>query len=127
MRPKTANDDKLGEGVRVRMTGLEKKLLLRRSKKEGYLTLSSFCRAKLVRKGEIKKNKTIKEFIITTHKLDYELNKIGVNLNQVSKRLNIHTVYQFSQTDREVFKEVLFELKNCFAILQNYLDKIESK
>lgn len=125
MRPKTANEEKLGEGVRVRMTGLEKKLLLQRSKKEGYVTLSSFCRAKLVRKREIKKIKASKEFILATQKLDYELNKIGVNLNQVSKRLNIHTVYQFSNADREVFKEVLQELKNCFSVLQKYLDKIE--
>jgi hypothetical protein len=127
MRPKTANDDKLGEGVRVRMTELEKKLLLRQSKKEGYLTLSSFCRAKLVRKREIKKIEASNDFVQITQKLDYELNKIGVNLNQVSKRLNTHPVYQFSNADREVFKAVLLELKNCFAILHKYLDKIEPK
>lgn len=124
MRPKTANDEKLGEGIRVRVTKLEKKLLLQRSKKEGYLTLSSFCRAKLVRKREIRKVEVSPEFVEATKKLDYELNKIGVNLNQVSKRLNIHTVYQFSQTDRDVFKQVLQELKNCFSVLQKYLDKI---
>ena len=125
MRPKTANDDKLGEGVRVRMTELEKNMLLRRSKKEGYLTLSSFCRAKLVRKREIKQIEASKDFVQITQKLDYELNKIGVNLNQVSKNLNTHQVYQFSNSDREVFKTVLQELKNCFAVLQKYLDKIE--
>lgn len=124
MRPKTTNDEKLGEGIRVRVTKLEKKLLLQRSKKEGYLTLSSFCRAKLVRNREIRKIEVSKEFIQITQKLDYELNKIGVNLNQVSKRLNIHTVYQFSNTDRDVFKQVLQELKNCFSVLQKYLDKI---
>ncbi len=124
MRPKTANDEKLGEGIRVRVTKLEKKLLLQRSKKEGYLNLSSFCRAKLVRKRETRKIEVSREFVEATKKLDYELNKIGVNLNQVSKRLNIHTVYQFSQTDRDVFKQVLQELKNCFSVLQKYLDKI---
>jgi len=127
MRPKTANDDKLGEGVRVRMTELEKKLLLRRSKKEGYLTLSSFCRAKLVRKREIKKIEASNDFVQITQKLDYELNKIGVNLNQVSKNLNTHQVYQFSNSDRDVFNAVLKELKNCFTVLQKYLDKIEPK
>ncbi len=125
MRPKTAKDEILGEGVRVRLTELEKKLLLQRSKKEGYLTLSSFCRAKLVRKREIKKIEASKDFILATQKLDYELNKIGVNLNQVSRRLNIHAVYQFSNGDREVFKEVLQELRKCFSVLQKYLDKIE--
>lgn len=127
MRPKTANDEKLGEGIRVRVTELEKKLLLQRSKKEGYLTLSSFCRAKLVRNRETRKIEVSREFVETTKKLDYKLNKIGVNLNQVSKRLNIHTVYQFTNTDRETFKQVLQELKNCFSVLQKYLDKIEPR
>jgi len=125
MRPKTASDEKLGEGIRVRVTRLEKKLLLQRSKTEGYVTLSGFCRAKLVKNRETRKIEASQEFVETTKKRDYELNKIGVNLNQVSKRLNIHTVYQFSQTDREVFKQILQELKNCFSVLQKYLDKIE--
>jgi hypothetical protein len=127
MRPKTANTEKLGEGIRIRLTPLEKKLLLQRSKKEGYLTLSEFCRAKLVRKREIKKIEASSEFIQTTKKLDYELNKIGVNLNQVSKRLNTHPVYQFTTVDREVFRQVLEELKACFSVLQQYLDKIEPR
>jgi len=127
MRPKASDTDKLEKLICIRLTELEKKLLLRRSKKEGYLTLSSFCRAKLVRKRETKKIEASKDFVQITQKLDYELNKIGVNLNQVSKRLNIHTVYQFSNADREVFKEVLQELKKCFTVLQKYLDKIEPK
>ncbi len=125
MRPKTAYTDKLEDGIRVRLTKLEKELLLKRSKREGYLSLSSFCRAKLVRKREIKKIEVSEEFVSITKKLDFELNKIGVNLNQVSKRLNTHQVYQFSSTDRKVFKQVLQELRNCFSILQKYLDKIE--
>ena len=125
MRPKTANEEILGEGIWVRVTELEKKLLLQRCKTEGYVTLSGFCRAKLVKNRETRKIEASQEFIEITKKLDYELDKIGVNLNQVSKRLNIHTVYQFSQTDREVFKQVLQELKNCFSVLQKYLDKIE--
>ncbi len=125
MRPKTADTDKLEDGIRVRLTKLEKKLLLKRSKREGYLSISSFCRAKLVRKREIKKIEVSEDFILITKKLDFELNKIGINLNQVSKRLNTHPVYYFSNNDREVFKQVLQELKRCFSILQKYLDKIE--
>ena len=127
MRPKTANNDKLGEGVRVRLSKLEKQLLIKRSKQEGYMTLSNFCRSKLVRTREIKKIEASDEFIQATKKLDYELNKIGVNLNQVSKRLNTHPVYQFTPADWEVFRQVLQELKACFSVLQQYLDKIEPK
>lgn len=127
MRPKTASTEKLGEGIRIRLTSLEKKLLLHRSKKEGYLTLSEFCRAKLVQKREIRKIEATTEFILATKKLDFELNKVGVNLNQVSKRLNTHPVYQFTTDDREVFRQVLQELKVCFSVLQQYLDKIEPR
>ena len=127
MRPKTTDTNKLGEGIRVRLTKLEKKLLLQRCNREGYRTISDFCRAKLVRKREIKKVEASKEFIEATQKLDYELNKIGVNLNQVAKRFNTHPVYQFSSADRKVFLQLLSELKNCFAVLQHYLDQIDPK
>ena len=59
-------------------------------------------------------------------KLDYELNKIGVNLNQIAKKINIHDVYQFTSDDREVFKQVLQELRNCFSVLQKYMGRIDS-
>ena len=127
MRPKTSDTDKLNNLICIRISGLEKKLLLQRCNREGYRTISDFCRAKLVRKREIKKVEASKEFIEATQKMDYELNKIGVNLNQVAKRLNSHTVYQFSNTDRKVFLQLLSELKNCFAVLQNYLDQIDPK
>ena len=127
MRPKTTSTEKLGEGIRIRLKPLEKKLLLQRIKKEGYLTLSEFCRAKLVHEREIRKIEASDEFTQATKKLDFELNKIGVNLNQVSKRLNTHPVYQFTTADREVFRQVLQELKNCFSILQQYINKIEPR
>ena len=125
MRPKTPDQEKLDEGVRVRLTALEKKLLLTRCKKEGYLTLSDFCRAKLVKKREIKKVEASKEFVLLVRKLDYELNKIGVNLNQVSKRINSNSIYQFTSGDRDVFRQIVGELRSCFSILQKYMDKIE--
>lgn len=125
MRPKVSGQDKLGEGIRVRFSETEKRILIKRSKQEGYLTLSAFCRAKILRHREIAKIEVSPEFAYITRKLDYELNKIGVNLNQVSKRLNTHPVYQFTTDDREVFQQVLQELKACFSVLQQYLDKIE--
>ncbi len=127
MRPKTKDTDKLSERVRLRFTKLEKQFLVKRSKQEGYLTLSAFCRAKILKHRDIVKIEVSTEFEEATRKLDYELNKIGVNLNQVSKRLNTHPVYQFTTADREVFRQVLQELKACFSVLQQYLDKIEPR
>jgi len=125
MRPKTVDQDKLGEGVRIRLTELEKRLLLKRSQQEGYRTISDFCRAKLVKKREIRKIEVSEQFVMITKKLDFELNKIGVNLNQVSRNINSQNVYQFTSSDREVFMKVLQELRNCFSVLQNYMDIIE--
>ncbi|RUT78954.1 hypothetical protein [Ancylomarina longa] len=125
MRPKTADQDKLGEGVRIRLTELEKRLLLKQSQKEGYRILSDFCRAKLIKKREIRKIEVSKEFVMITKKLDYELNKIGVNLNQVSRNINAQHIYQLTPSDREMFSKVLQELRNCFSVLQNYMDMIE--
>jgi hypothetical protein len=125
MRPKTADSDKLGEGVRIRLKELEKRLLLKISQREGYRTISDFCRAKLIKKREVRKIEVSEEFVKITKKLDYELNKIGVNLNQVSRNINAQQVYQFTSSDREVFMKVLQELRNCFSVLQNYMDVIE--
>jgi hypothetical protein len=125
MRPKTVKDDKLGEGVRIRLTKLEKRLLLKKSHQEGYRTISDFCRAKLVKKREVRKIEVSEEFVMITKKLDFQLNKIGVNLNQVSRNINSKNVYQFTSLDREVFMKVLQELRNCFSVLQDYMDIIE--
>ena len=125
MRPKTPDSDRLEEGIHIRLTALEKKLISDRSKREGYLTLSDFGRAKLLKKREIKKIEAGKEFVTLVCKTDYELNKIGVNLNQIAKKINTDDVYQFTSTDREVFKQVMQELRNCFSVLQKYADAID--
>jgi len=125
MRPKTPDSDRLEAGIHIRLTALEKKLLSDRCKREGYLTLSDFGRAKLLKKREIRKIEAGKEFVSLVCKTDYELNKIGVNLNQIAKKINTHDVYQFTSADREVFKQVLEELRNCFSVLQKYADTID--
>ena len=125
MRPKSPDNDRLEEGIRIRLTALEKKLLSQRSNKEGYLTLSDFGRAKLLKRREIKKIEVGKEFVSLVCKTDYELNKIGANLNQIAQKINIHDVYQFTTADREVFRQVLHELRNCFSVLQKYIDTID--
>ena len=125
MRPMTEDLDKLQVRINVRITRLEKRILLRRCQEEGYRTLSDFCRAKLVKNREIRKIEVSEDFVQITKKLDYELNKIGVNLNQVSKNINAQQVHQFGPSDREVFLKVLQELRNCFSVLQKYMDVIE--
>jgi len=125
MRPKTDEHEKLDVLLVVRLSKLEKRLLLRRSREEGYRTLSDFCRAKLVKRREIRKVEVSEEFVMISKKLDYDLNKIGVNLNQVAKAINSNQIYQLNKADQMVFQQLLQELRNCFSILQNYMDMIE--
>ena len=127
MRPKTTDIDKLNEGIRVRLTSLEKKLLVQRSKQEGYRTVSDFCRAKLVRKREIRRIEVSNDFRELTLKLDYDLNKIGVNLNQLAKKVNSFQDYRFSDADQVLLQRILAELDRCFTVLQRYIDKIDSQ
>ena len=125
MRPNTSDIDKLDKLICIRLSEMEKKLLLKRCHQEGYLTLSDFCRAKLVKRREIRKIEVSREFVRVTQKLDYELNKIGVNLNQVARQINTQTIYQFTGSDRALFRKLLLELQDCFGLLQKYLDQIE--
>ncbi|NEW83360.1 MAG: MobC family plasmid mobilization relaxosome protein [Mariniphaga sp.] len=56
--------------------------------------------------------------------LDYELNKIGVNLNQIDRKINTYDVYQYSTSDRKVFNQVLKGLQNCVSVLKQNSDRI---
>ena len=125
MRPKTDEHEKLDVLLVVRLNKLEKRLLAKRSREEGYRTLSDFCRAKLVKRREVKKIEVSEEFVMITKKLDYDLNKIGVNLNHVAKAINSSQIYQLNKADQVVFQQLLQELRNCFSVLQDYMDMIE--
>ncbi len=124
MRPETPENKKLGEGIRVRLTQKEKQLLTERCRKEGYRTISDFGRAKLLRKREIRKIEASKEFAELMSKMDFELNKIGVNLNQIAKKLNTYLGYQLDSEDKQTLNNSYEMLKNCFALLQKYMDHI---
>jgi hypothetical protein len=124
MRPQIPENNKLGEGIRVRLTNLEKELLAARCRKEGYRTLSDFGRAKLLRKREIRKIEASKEFSELMSQMDFELNKIGVNLNQIAKKLNTYLGYQLDSEDKRTLNNSYETLKKCFVLLQKYMDHI---
>jgi len=124
MRPPIPKDRKLGEGIRVRLTNPEKELLTERCRKEGYSTLSDFGRAKLLRKREIRRIEASPEFSELMGKMDFELNKIGVNLNQIAKKLNTYLGYQLDSEDKRTLNNSYEMLKKCFVLLQKYMDHI---
>jgi hypothetical protein len=124
MRPQTPEDKKLGEGIRVRLTNREKELLTERSRKEGYSNLSDFGRVKLLRKREIRRIEASPEFSELMGQMDFELNKIGVNLNQIAKKLNTYLGYQLDSEDKRALNNSYEILKECFVLLQKYMDHI---
>jgi hypothetical protein len=124
MRPQTPVDKKLDEGIRIRLTNREKKLLAERCRKEGYSNLSDFGRAKLLRKREIRRIEASKEFSELMGQMDFELNKIGVNLNQIAKKLNTYLGYQLDSEDKRTLNNSYETLKRCFVLLQKYMDQI---
>ena len=124
MRPQTPADKKLGEGIRVRLTNREKELLAERCRKEGYSNLSDFGRAKLLRRREIRRIEACHEFADLMGKMDFELNKIGVNLNQIAKKLNTYLGYQLDSQDKRALNNAYETLKKCFVLLQEYMDHI---
>ncbi|WP_321995571.1 plasmid mobilization protein [Draconibacterium orientale] len=112
------------EAVRVRFTPLEKKLLRDRCKKEGYKNLSNFFRAKVMRHREIRKIEVSPEFTSLIKSLDFNLNKIGVNLNQVAKQINSKKNNELTSADQHTIVRVQQELKKCYSSLQKYMDLI---
>jgi hypothetical protein len=124
MRPQTSKEKKLDEGIRVRLTNKEKEQLMERCRKEGYSTLSDFGRAKLLRKREIRRIEASKEFSEIMGQMDFELNKIGVNLNQIAKKLNTYLGYQLDSEDKRTLNNSYETLKKCFVLLQKYMDNI---
>ena len=124
MRPETPEDKKLGEGIRIRLTRKEKELLTERCREEGYRTISDFGRAKLLRKREIRRIEASKEFSELMGQMDFELNKIGINLNQIAKKLNTYLGYQLDSEDKRTLNNSYETLKKCFLLLQKYMDHI---
>ena len=53
--------------------------------------------------------------------LDYELNKIGVNLNQLSKRINSFAGYNVGDNDRQLLRQAFDMMRNCLILLQKLL------
>ena len=104
----------------------EEKIRIKSYAKIGkYACMSDYIRTRLFNSNK-KVISLDEEASAQLKRLDYELNKIGVNYNQIAKKINTHDVYQFTSEDREVFRQVLVELKKCFSVLQKYMERVES-
>jgi hypothetical protein len=125
MRPRLTDKEKRNTSLIIRVSREEKTRIKSLTKNGKFGCISDLIRTRI-----FNSNKRVvsldQEASTQIKRTDYELNKIGVNLNQIAKKINTHDVYQFSSDDRLVFKQVLQELRNCFSVLQKYEDRIDS-
>ena len=106
-RPKKSNSEAFTDGMFLRMHPDDKRMIKSRAKEAG-LTASEYVRLSALSCEIIQKTRTDIDF-----RLVYELNKIGVNLNQMAKTINAGG-------------SVPVTLERVLKRLDDYLDKIIS-
>ncbi|WP_319482097.1 plasmid mobilization protein [uncultured Draconibacterium sp.] len=121
MRPKLPEHEKRTEIIRLLLTKEEKKRLdsLVRTGKFG--CRSDYIRYSIFRRSVKKEVRLDPETKDRLNNLDYELNRIGVNLNQLSKKMNSFSAYNVGDNDRQLLKQAFQMMMQCLAFLQKRL------
>ena len=83
--------------------------------------MSDLIRTKVFRESNKKVVSLDEEARNQLKSLDYELNKIGVNLNQLSKRVNSFAGYRIDDNDRQLLKKAFEMMRECLTMIQKYL------
>jgi len=121
MRPRLLDKEKRTIVVRFLMTKEEKIRLDSLVKRGKYGCTSDFLRFKIFDESKRKMIVLDDKASNKLKGLDYELNKIGVNLNQLSKCMNSFAGYRISDSDRQLLKQAFEMMRNCLILLQKYL------
>ncbi|MCM1244714.1 MAG: MobC family plasmid mobilization relaxosome protein [Roseburia sp.] len=93
--------EKHTEQLLVRLTKREKEALCQQAKANGQ-NVSSYVRMILARPPDV----TRKEFEEVNLRLVYEINKIGVNINQIAKKYNEHRLTKASRDVMDKMDEI---------------------
>lgn len=121
MRPKTSDKDKRKIVIKLLMSKDEKQKLESLVKQGKYGCMSDYMRIKIFDQSKRKVISLDDEAKEQLKSLDYELNKIGVNLNQLSKRMNSFSGYNVGDNDRQLLKQAFEMMRYCLITLQNLL------
>jgi uncharacterized protein (DUF342 family) len=121
MRPKLPDTDKRNAKFIIRVSRDEKLRLQILTKKGKYGCMSDLIRSKVFNESTRKVISLDDEANTQLKNLDFELNKIGVNLNQLSKRMNSFSGYNIGDNDRQLLKQAFEMVRNCLITLQNLL------
>ena len=121
MRPKLSDIDKRTEKLIIRLTREEKFRLQNLTKQGKYGCMSDYMRNKIFDQSKRKVISLDDQAKEQLKSLDYELNKIGVNLNQLSKRMNSFSGYNVGDNDRQLLKQAFEMMRYCLITLQKLL------
>ncbi|BBE20434.1 hypothetical protein AQPE_4626 [Aquipluma nitroreducens] len=121
MRPKLPDTDKRNAKLIIRVSKNEKLRLQSLTKRGKYGCMSDLIRSKVFNESNRKVISLDEEANTQLKNLDYELNKIGVNLNQLSKRINSFAGYNVGDNDRQLLRQAFEMMRNCLIILQKLL------
>ena len=121
MRPKLPDTDKRDAKLIIRVSRDEKLRLQSLTKKGKYGCMSDLIRSKVFNESNRKVISLDEEANAQLKNLDFELNKIGVNLNQLSKQMNSFAGYNVGDNDRQLLRQAFDMMRNCLIILQKLL------
>jgi Bacterial mobilisation protein (MobC). len=121
MRPRISDKEKRKIVVKLLMSRDEKLRLESLVEQGKYGCMSDYMRNKLFDQSKRKIISLDDQAKEQLKSLDYELNKIGVNLNQLSKRMNSFSGYNVGDNDRQLLKQAFEMMRNCLITLQNLL------
>ena len=116
-----SNKEKRSEKLIIRVTYEEKVRLQNLAKRGRFPFMSDYIRSRIFKVKDRKIISLDKGTNAKLKTLDYELNKIGVNLNQLSKRMNSFSNYKIDNNDRKLLKQAFCVMKDCLVLLQKYL------
>lgn len=109
---------------KIRLTLKEKQIISTKAKDEKYNSISDYARERLLKERLSKRITVSDDYIRIFKTMDYNLTKIGTNLNQVAHKLNAYNTYMLTEEDIQTFKVCFEHLKNCYALLGKHLQKI---
>ena len=105
----------------IRVNKDEKQRIKALTESGGYPCMSDFIRNRIFRRLDKKTIELDENTSQQLKQLDYELNKIGVNLNQLSKRMNSFAGYNIGDNDRQLLRQAFDIMTQCLAFLQKHL------
>ena len=110
---------------KIYLTEAEKLKIVESVKQEKYNSFGDYARERLLKERLSKRITVSDEYIRTFKVMDYNLTKIGTNLNQIAHKLNAYNSYMLTEDGQQIFKDCFEQLKSCYELLGKHLRKIK--